>query len=191
VAEERAKKLQRPSFTQKVFQIDEHVGAVASGYIPDARVIVDRARVFSQYSRLLYDELVDVGSIAKFIGDLAQEFTQFAGVRPFGVSLIIGGVDKKGVSVFLTDPSGSYVEFDAVSIGAGSEQVIRFLEENYRSDMKFEDLAILALRGVAMVSEEGFGPRNIKMAFIDAKTRKIRFLTEEEILRLCEKIGFK
>ena len=60
---------------------------------------------------------------------MAQQFTQYAGVRPFGVALILAGVDKSGAALYLTDPSGTYIGYDAVAIGAGSDQVTEFLEK--------------------------------------------------------------
>ena len=51
---------------------------------------------------------------------MAQQFTQYAGVRPFGVALILAGVDKNGTALYLTDPSGTYIGYDAVAIGAGA-----------------------------------------------------------------------
>ena len=78
---------------------------------------------------LIYDEPVDVEGVAKNIADMAQQFTQYAGVRPFGVALILAGVDETGASLYLTDPSGTYIGYDAVAIGAGSDQVTEFLEK--------------------------------------------------------------
>lgn len=184
--EERTRKLQTPTLSQKIFQVDDHVGVAAAGYVPDARILVDRARVFSQTNRLLYDESVDVESVAKYLGDLTQEFTQYAGVRPFGVSLIIAGVDKKGSSVFLVDPSGSYLQYEAVSIGAGSDQVIQFLENNFNSSMNIADLSTLAVKCVYLVSEDKSGVSHIRMAVVDTQTKKLRRYTEEEVAKYAE-----
>jgi proteasome alpha subunit len=184
--EERTRKLQTPTLSQKIFQVDDHVGVAAAGYVPDARILVDRARVFSQTNRLLYDESVDVESVAKYLGDLTQEFTQYAGVRPFGVSLIIAGVDKKGSSVFLVDPSGSYLQYEAVSIGAGSDQVIQFLENNFSSSMNIADLSTLAVKCVYLVSEDKSGVSHIRMAVVDTQTKKLRRYTEEEVAKYAE-----
>ena len=60
--------------------------------------------------------------------------TQYSGVRPYGVALIIAGVDQKGGSIYVTDPSGTYVSYAAVAIGAGSEEVTDFLEKNYNTE---------------------------------------------------------
>ena len=128
--EEIPRSLQTANITQKIFQVDHHIGVAAAGYIPDARVQVDNARFFSQGNKLTYDEPVEVETVAKHLADQCHQFTQYSGVRPYGVALIIAGVDQKGQSVFVTDPSGTYVPYAAIAIGAGSDEVNDFLEKN-------------------------------------------------------------
>jgi len=71
--EERGRKLQSGYSVVKMFQIDDHIGAVGAGYIPDARIQVDNARVMAQSNRLVYDEPVDIETVAKRIADLNQQ----------------------------------------------------------------------------------------------------------------------
>ena len=181
--EEKARKLQMTSVTQKIFQVDDHIGVAAAGYIPDARTQVDHARFFAQSNRLIYDEPVDVEAVAKNIADMAQQFTQYAGVRPFGVALILAGVDKNGSALYLTDPSGTYIGYDAVAIGAGSDQVTEFLEKSYNSDISMEDASALAIESIYLVSEDKTGTRHIKMAIIDDQTKMMRKVEENDVDR--------
>ncbi len=181
--EEKARKLQISNVTQKIFQVDDHIGVAAAGYIPDARTQVDHARFFAQSNRLIYDEPVDVEGVAKNLADMAQQFTQYAGVRPFGVALILAGVDKNGSSLFLTDPSGTYIGYDAVAIGAGSDQVTEFLEKSYKPEAELEEAASLAIESIYLVSEEKTGTRHLKMAIIDTSSKTMRKVEEEDIER--------
>jgi proteasome alpha subunit len=183
--EEKTRKLQISNVTQKIFQVDDHIGVAAAGYIPDARTQVDHARFFAQSNRLIYDEPVDVEGVAKNIADMAQQFTQYAGVRPFGVALILAGVDKNGAALFLTDPSGTYIGYDAVAIGAGSDQVTEFLEKSYKSDFGTDEAAALAVESIYLVSEEKTGTRHLKMAIIDSKTKAMRKIEDEDIQRFA------
>ncbi len=187
--EEKTRKLQVSSVTQKIFQIDEHIGLAAAGYIPDARTQVDHARFFAQSNRLIYDEPVDVEGVAKNLADMAQQYTQYAGVRPYGVALIIAGVDKNGVGLYLTDPSGTYIGYDAVAIGAGSEQVTEHLEKNYKNNLTLDEASTLAIESIFMVSEEKTGTKHIRLAFIDNKTKILRMIPQEEIERYSEKVS--
>lgn len=189
--EEKTRKLQISNVTQKIFQIDDHIGLAAAGYIPDARTQVDHARFFAQSNRLIYDEIVDVEGVAKNLADMAQQYTQYAGARPFGVALIIAGVDKNGTGLYLTDPSGTYIGYDAVAIGAGSEQVTEHLEKNYKSDIDINKACVLAIESIFMVSEEKTGTKHIRLALIDSKTKTLRMMTAEEIESYSQQVQSK
>ncbi|MDG6929214.1 MAG: archaeal proteasome endopeptidase complex subunit alpha [Nitrososphaerota archaeon] len=180
-AEEKLRKLQAGGQSQKLFQVDEHVGIVAAGYVPDARVMVDNVRVFAQNNRLIYDEPLEVEGVARKLGDMAQQYTQYAGVRPFGVSLIVAGVDGKTPAIYVTDPSGTYLGFDAVAIGGGSEQATELLEQKYKEDMKLEEAISLAVESVKKAGEDKGEPKHVKVAVIDTESRKLRHLSEEEV----------
>ena len=179
--EEKPRKLQISETAQKIFQIDDHVGVAAAGYIPDARSQVDNARFFSQSNKLIYDESVDVETIAKHLADQCQQFTQYAGVRPFGVALILGGVDSAGTQLYLTDPSGTYISYDAVAIGSGSDQVTDFLEKNYKSDISLDDAATLATASIYIASDEKEGAQHIKMSQVKADTKSFEIISTDKI----------
>jgi len=185
--EEKPRKLQNSEITQKIFQVDDHIGVAAAGYIPDARSQVDNARFFSQSNRMIYDEPIEVESVAKHLADQCQQFTQYAGVRPFGVALIIAGIDKSGSTIYLTDPSGTYISYDAVAIGAGSDQVTEYLEKYYKRDMSFEEAAALAIESIYLVSEEKEGVKHIKMAHILNDAKLMTRTLEKDIERYATK----
>ena len=185
--EERIRKLQDSDITQKIFQIDDHLGVAAAGYIPDARAQVDHARFFAQSNRLIYDEPVDVEAVAKNLADMAQQFTQYGGVRPYAVALILAGVDKNGASIYQTDPSGTYIGYDAVAIGNGSDQVTEFLEKNYHTDISMDDASSLALESIYLVSEEKTGTRHIKMSQIDTKTKQMKRVEDNDLQNYVSK----
>lgn len=185
--EEKPRKLQNSDITQKIFQVDDHIGVAAAGYIPDARSQVDNARFFSQSNRMIYDEPIEVESVAKHLADQCQQFTQYAGVRPFGVALIIAGIDKSGSTIYLTDPSGTYISYDAVAIGAGSDQVTEYLEKYYKKDLPFEDAAALAIESIYLVSEEKDGVKHIKMAQILNESKVMARTAEKDIEKYAAK----
>jgi len=185
--EEKPRKLQISEIAQKIFQIDDHIGVAAAGYIPDARSQVDNARFFSQSNKLIYDEPVGVETVVKHLADQCQQFTQFAGVRPFGVALIIGGVnDDKKSQLFLSDPSGTYISYDAVAIGSGSEQVTEFLEKNYKSDISLEDASILATASIYLSSEDKEGTQHIRIAQIKSDSKQFEIISEEQVANFAK-----
>jgi len=179
--EEIPRSLQTANITQKIFQVDYHIGIAAAGYIPDARVQVDNARFFSQGNKLTYDEPVEVETVAKHLADQCHQFTQYSGVRPYGVALIIAGVDQKGQSVFVTDPSGTYVPYAAVAIGAGSDEVNDFLEKTYKDDLSLEDAAALAIAAIKLKSEAKDGVKNVKMAKVSNEKKVLEKISQSDL----------
>jgi proteasome alpha subunit len=179
--EEKPRRLQISEKPQKLFQVDHHMGIAAAGYIPDARGQVNDIRFFSQSSKLVYDEPVDVETVAKYAADEFQHYTQYAGIRPMGVALIIGGVDNNGNALFLVDPSGTYVQFTAVAIGAGADDVNSFLEKNYNPDMSLEDAAALAIASINLKAEEKNEIKNIKMARVSSESKVFEKVSESDL----------
>ena len=179
--EEKPRKLQISKTAQKIFQIDDHVGVAAAGYIPDARSQVDNARFFSQSNIMIYDEPVEVETIAKHLADQSQQYTQYAGVRPFGVALILGGVVGGKPQLYLTDPSGTYISYDAIAIGSGSDQVTDFLEKTYKKDLSLDDAAALACAGIYLSSEDKEGTGHIRMAHMKTETGLYEIVSDEQI----------
>ena len=179
--EEKPRTLQTANITQKIFQVDHHIGIAAAGYIPDARVQVDGARFFSQGTKMTYDESVEVATVAKHLADQAHQFTQYGGVRPNGVSMIIAGVDQKGESIYVTDPSGTYIQFAAIAIGAGADEVNEFFEKYYNADMSLEEAASLAVAAINLKSEEKDAVKHIKMAKITNETKLFEKVSESDL----------
>jgi len=179
--EEKPRTLQTTNVTQKIFQVDYHIGVAAAGYIPDARVQVDNARFFSQGNRMTYDESVEVATVAKHLADQSHQFTQYSGVRPNGVSLIIAGIDQKGESIYVTDPSGTYVQYAAIAIGAGSDDVNAFLEKYYNPDMGLDDAAALAIAAINLKAEQKDGINHIKMAKITSEAKVFEKVSESDL----------
>ena len=124
---------------EKLHRIDDHVAVASAGHVADARQLVEFARTQAQRHRLRYDEPIDVETLAKEVTDYIQRYTQSGGVRPFGVALVIAGVDPDGrPRVFETDPSGTPYEWTATAVGGDHAALMGYLEEHYRDDLDLE-----------------------------------------------------
>ncbi len=154
-----------PESIEKIYQIDEHIGAATSGLVADGRRIVDRARVMTQSHRVTYDEPMPVDSLTKDICDYQQLHTQIAGTRPFGTALLIAGVDGEP-HLFETDPSGSFWEYRATAIGENSEKVKAHFAKHYKEGLNLEQAIELALKALQKGTEEHFSERSIELAYI-------------------------
>ena len=155
--EKRVLPLQEASHIKKVFKINKQIAASISGLTADARVLIDQARVKAEVYYLNYDELISVEEVTREICDLKQLYTQNAGVRPFGVSLLIAGIDPTGEpKLYITDPSGAFWAFFANAIGSYEQEVRDFLEKNYSRDIGLEEAKILSLKTLLNVVEGEF-----------------------------------
>jgi len=169
-----ASRLLEPQSTEKIFQIDDHIGAVTSGLVADARALVDRARVDAQINRVVYNEPIGVEVLAKKICDHKQTFTQYGGVRPYGTALLIGGVDDEGPHLFETDPSGALLMIKATGIGSGRNAVMEVLEEKYDENANIEKTIDLGLEALYKATEGKLTVGTVEIAVVDAKDYKFR-----------------
>ena len=108
---------------EKLFKIDDSIGCVVAGLIADGRILVDYARIDAQINKITYSERIPVEALTKKICELLRLHTQFGGVRPFGVSLLIAGADETGIHFYETDPSGALTGYKAGCIGRDAERV--------------------------------------------------------------------
>ncbi|MDI6655508.1 MAG: archaeal proteasome endopeptidase complex subunit alpha, partial [Candidatus Hydrothermarchaeota archaeon] len=173
---------------EKIFQIDENIGAATSGLVADARVLVDRARVEAQSNRITYNEPIDIEILAKRICDFKQLYTQHGGVRPFGIALLIAGVND-APRLFETDPSGALIEYKATAIGAGRNTATEIFEEKYHEDMSKEEAIELALKVMHEVTEGKLSEETVELAVVELKTKEFRKLSAEEVKDYLSKVS--
>jgi proteasome alpha subunit len=174
---------------EKIFQVDEHIGAAASGLIADARVLIDHARIEAQINRLRYDEPISVQALAKRIGDIKQLYTQHGGVRPFGARLLIAGVDDKKAHLFETDPSGVVAAYKCQAIGGGAQTVTDFLENRYNEKLSLDEAILLALEALRTVVEGEFDADKVEMAVVRTETQHFEKLGREELNKYIKQLS--
>lgn len=175
-------KLIAPASVEKIFQVDDHVGAVAAGLLADARILVNQARVRAQVHKITYEEPIDVWSLARVVGDRMQLSTLYAGLRPFGVSFLLGGVDKTGVHLIESDPSGMLYEWHAYAIGRGAVIANKIFKQKWKEGMDERAASQLAVDIISKTEKEK-KERVIDIALIK-KGGKFRKLTEEDVKKL-------
>jgi len=118
-----------PETVEKIWQIDEHIGATASGILSDARVLIERAQLKAQQHRVTFDSAIDTLTVVKDICDLKQICTQSGGLRPFGVSLLVAGIDNNVPRLYETDPTGIFYQYKATVIGEGEPEIEEILQK--------------------------------------------------------------
>ena len=135
---------------EKVYVVDDHVGATGSGYIGDVTTLLDQLRVAAQRHRLVYDTPIDVGTLSRNLSEYLHEFTMYA-VRPFGASVLLAGVDELGIQLIQVDPSGTTFKGSAFAIGQSADEALETIVKGYRPDLTVDaaiELVSQAIEGV-------------------------------------------
>ncbi len=180
-------KLMIPEAIEKMFLIDDHIAATASGIISDARVLVDRAQVKAQQHAVTYDSKIDILSVVKDICDLKQICTQSAGLRPFGVSMLVGGVEDDGtVKLFLTEPYGLYFQYQAAVTGEGEAEVDAILQKKYKPNMSVEDGLRLGLEAMKSFLRGEFNYDRVDAGYISVETKRFVKLDNEQLKKMVK-----
>ncbi|MFX1285157.1 MAG: archaeal proteasome endopeptidase complex subunit alpha [Promethearchaeota archaeon] len=175
---------------KKIFEIDNHIAAAIAGLTADAHVLVNQARIQAQIHRITYNEAITVEALTRRLANLKQMYTQHAGVRPFGVSLLIAGCDEMlGPQLYMTEPSGSYWGYRATAIGSSAPAIIEFLEGEYQEIAPtMEEGNLLALKALNQVSEEPIDEEMIEIAVISKENRTIEYLEKSSIAALTSRL---
>jgi len=157
---------------EKVFVIDDHVGATGSGYIGDLNTLVDEVRVAAQRHRLVYDTPVDVGTLSRGLSQYLHSFTMYT-VRPFGASIIFAGVDNLGIQLVQVDPSGTPFRGSGFAIGQYADEALEVVKAGYRPDLTLEEAVALNTRAI----ESGNGGKSqIEHGVVRSETRRFERL---------------
>ncbi len=184
-------KLMVPEAMKKIWQIDEHIGATAAGILSDARVLIERAQLKAQQHKVIYDSPIDVSSIVKDICDLKQICTQSGGLRPFGVSILVAGVDQNGPKLFETDPTGIFFQFKATAIGEGETEVVDILNKKYRDNITIEEALRLCIWALARVVPDKINVDRIDSAYIKLDEKQFKRFSREKIEKVLKEVRRK
>jgi len=141
--------LQDETSYHKVETICPHIGVVYSGMGPDYRVIVKHARHEAAAYKQRYGEDIPTEQLVQTVAEIFQNYTQQGGVRVFGISLLIIGIDSKGPMLYQCDPSGCFYPWKATALGKNYINARSFLERRYNEDLELDDAvhtAILTLK---------------------------------------------
>jgi proteasome alpha subunit len=168
--------------SDKIHKLDNHLGASLSGFLADGRILVDSSRVKAQIYRLTYGEQINVMGAVREISDKMQLFTQYGGVRPYGVALLVGGVDENGPQLFEIDPSSAFYAWKAQSIGKGATEALKILQKEWKEGLSEQDAIRLALRALR-AGEKGIKPSQVELAIISKGFKEFHGPTDMKFIK--------
>jgi len=182
VTRKKFTKLMDSSTIQKIFIMDEHIGCAIAGLHADSRILVDYARVQCQVHRLTYNEPVRLQTITRKLADIKQQYSQHGGVRPFGSSLLIVGIDPDGSPrITTTSPSGTYWSWRATAMGQNSESAKDELNKSLDDNMSIDQLVKLGIKILKESTDEEFENDSLSIAVANKEDRKFNVLEYEDI----------
>ncbi|CEG41501.1 20s proteasome subunit alpha type 1 [Plasmopara halstedii] len=136
----------------------------------DARTLARYMRTESLNHKFVYGSAITVGRLVSDVADKKQECTQSYIRRPYGVGLLVAGVDKKGVHLYQTCPSGNYYEYRGIAIGARSQSARTYFEKHFESfpDLSKDELIHHALQGArgCLQGDQELSIKNISIAVV-------------------------
>jgi len=180
------------SYQKKIIGIDTHLGVALAGLAPDARVLSNFMRQQSMSSRFLYNRPVPVNRVVNAIADKAQINTQHYGRRPYGVGLLVAGVDETGPHLWEFQPSGMVLEYRGAAIGARSQSARTYLERSHETfdDASREDLVLHGLRALrdSLAQDKELTTANVSLAIV-GKDEKFKLYDGDEVAEWLEKLG--
>ena len=166
---------------EKIFKVDDHIVATAAGILSDARVLIEMAQLKAQQHKVTYDTPIDTLTVVKDICNLKQITTQQAGIRPFGVSVLVGGIDNGSPKLFETDPTGIFFQYKATAIGEKEQEIEEILYKKYKDSITIEEAFKLIVSALCKVLGKGFNANRIDAAYIKTDEKKFRKMTKAQI----------
>jgi len=167
-----------PSTVQKIFKIDANIGVTYSGLVSDGLHLINLMRSHTQTHRMIYDETESIEAISKEIAEEMQIATQYGGLRPYAISLLVGGFDKIP-KLFEIDAGASFLGYRADAIGQGKQKAQELLTKEYKEDMSLDEGVALGLSVIKRTVEQKINEFNIDIATVSKKEGYKQWTPEE------------
>ncbi|HDR53226.1 MAG TPA: archaeal proteasome endopeptidase complex subunit alpha [archaeon] len=150
---------------EKVYEVDKHICAATIGLVADGRKLVDQARLEAQRHQMVYGEPITLKQLVHEISSYMQVFTQYGGVRPFGVTTLIAGYDHEP-KLFEIDPSGTPTEWASTAVGEGRSEIMKLLEVKYSQSLSLEAGLKLGVEAQKHFLKNKFEMSRIEAAYV-------------------------
>ena len=187
IADKRIRdKLISSESAHKIFEVDSHVMTTAAGIVADGRILIDQAQVLAQQNRVTYGSPVEPITIIKMIADRQQFFTQYGGARPYGVSVMIAGVNKGRAHLYTSEVYGNYFSYNANAIGENDEKIKEILRKDYKEEMSVDEGIKFGLKVFKEILEKNFELARFEVGYVKISDEKLMRLQGDELKRFVK-----
>ncbi|MAH03258.1 proteasome subunit alpha [Candidatus Pacearchaeota archaeon] len=167
--------------TNKIYEVDSHIISSIAGIVSDARILVERAQVLAQQHRVTYDSPIEPELIIKEISNVKQQFSQYGGARPFGVFLMVAGMNDKKPQLFTSSVTGNYLSYNANAIGEHDERIKEKLREKYKPELTIKKGVKVALDIFKEIQGNKFDIEKFELSHINKDNEKIERVEGEKL----------
>ncbi|KAJ3277576.1 protein with putative role during mitosis [Blyttiomyces sp. JEL0837] len=196
-----SKLLEQAVSHEKIYKLNENTCVAVAGLNADANTLINYCRQQAHGYLFTYGEQIPVEQLVQRLCDLKQGYTQYGGLRPFGVSFIYAGYDiHYGFQLYHSDPSGNYSGWKATCIGANSANATSILKQDFQVDCTLKEAKSLAVKVLAKTMDSStLGADKLEFAtlHLDSETGKIvyhpykpeeieKLLTDENVKAIIE-----
>jgi len=183
--------------SDKLYKISKEAVCAVAGFTADANVLINEVRLETERYRFRYGTAMPLEQLVIHICNLMQYYTQYGGQRPFGVSFLFAGYDKRhGFQLYQCDPSGNYGGWKATCIGNNSSTAQSILKTDWSEDLTLEQGIKLAFKilnktlDVQKLTEDRF---ELALLKCNQETGKpyFTFLSKKEKIKRCEVLALE
>ena len=172
--------------THKIFEIDYHIMATSAGMLADARVLIDQAQILAQQNRVTYGSSIEPISVIRMIADRKQAFTQYGGARPYGISLMLAGINKDKSYLYTSDVTGNFYAYKANSIGENDEKIKEMLRRDYKDGMSIDDGIKFCIKIFKQVLGKNFDVERFEIGYINLSDEKLKRIYGDDLKKYAK-----
>jgi len=126
--------------SEKTYKLCPHATCSVAGLTADANILIDQARLRAGRYAYQYQEPIPIENLVEHVCNYKQAYTQYGGLRPFGVAFLFAGYDEThGFQLYQSDPSGNYSGWKATVIGANNQAGKSLLKTDYAVRKEVDD----------------------------------------------------
>lgn len=187
VADKRIRdKLIAAESAHKIFEIDHHLIASFAGMLADARILMDNAQVVAQQNRVSYGSPAEPISIIRMIADRQQAFTQYGGARPYGLSVMLAGVNKGKPHLYTSDVTGNFFAYKANAIGENDEKIKEILRRDLKESISTDEAIKFCMKIFKEILGKNFDINRFEVGVLKTAEEKLERLQGEQLKKFTK-----
>jgi len=181
-------KLLVPGANRRIQTVDRHIGLATAGLLADGRHLANKARDEAASQREFYRSQPTLYDVVDRVGQYVQVYTLYSSVRPFGISTILGAVDKNGPQLYVVEPSGVYYGYNGAAVGKGRQLAKTELEKLKLAELTTREAVMEAARIIYTVHDDAKEKEfELEMTWIGAETNGLHVPVPQDLFDLAER----